>query len=139
GLPCDMDPIVAIAQKHGAVLVEDCALSLGAAYGGVHTGKFGATGCFSFYPVKHMTTIEGGMVTTDDAGVAARIRQAKAFGYDRTLGQRTRPGIYDVVALGFNYRMNEVEAAVGLAQLGKLDNFAARRAHNYTALRKGLA
>jgi perosamine synthetase len=139
GLPCDMDPIGVVAKKRGAVLIEDCALSLGATYGGVHTGKFGATGCFSFYPVKHMTTIEGGMVTTDDADLAARIRQAKAFGYDRTIGQRTRPGIYDVVALGFNYRMNEVEAAVGLAQLGKLDGFAARRARNYAELRKGLA
>jgi len=139
GLPCDMDPICAIAAKRGAVLVEDCALSLGATYGGVHTGKFGVSGCFSFYPVKHMTTIEGGMVTTDDLEVAGRIRQAKAFGYDRSLGQRTKPGIYDVVALGFNYRMNEVEAAVGLAQLGKLDGFAARRAHNYAELRHGLA
>jgi perosamine synthetase len=139
GLPCHMDAIRAIARKHGAALIEDCALSLGATYGGVHTGRFGAAGCFSFYPIKHMTTIEGGMVITDDSEVAARIRQAKAFGYDRTVGQRTRPGIYDVVALGFNYRMNEVEAAVGLTQLGKLDGFAARRERNYAELRAGLA
>lgn len=139
GLPCEMDAIGAIARKQGAVLIEDCALSLGATYGGVHTGKFGAAGCFSFYPIKHMTTIEGGMVTTGDADVAARIRQAKAFGYDRTVGQRSRPGIYDVVALGFNYRMNEVEAAVGLVQIGKLDGFADRRARNYAELRTGLA
>lgn len=139
GLPCDMDRISAIAAKTGAFVVEDCALSLGATYGGRHTGNFGVTGNFSFYPVKHMTTIEGGMVTANDPAVAAKIRQTKAFGYDRTIAQRTRPGIYDVVALGFNYRMNEVEAAVGLAQLGKLDNFAAKRAANYAALKKALS
>lgn len=139
GLPCDMDRISAIAAKAGAFVVEDCALSLGATYGGKHTGNFGVTGNFSFYPVKHMTTIEGGMVTVNDPALAAKIRQAKAFGYDRTIAQRTKPGIYDVVALGFNYRMNEVEAAVGLVQLEKLDGFAAKRAANYEALRAALA
>jgi perosamine synthetase len=139
GLPCDMDRIGAIAARVGAFVVEDCALSLGATYGGRHTGNHGITGNFSFYPVKHMTTIEGGMVTANDPAVAAKIRQAKAFGYDRTIAQRTKPGIYDVVALGFNYRMNEVEAAVGLAQLAKLDGFAARRATNYVGLRNALA
>jgi len=139
GLPCDMDRVGAIAARAGAFVVEDCALSLGATYGGRHTGNHGITGNFSFYPVKHMTTIEGGMVTANDPAVAAKIRQAKAFGYDRTIAQRTKPGIYDVVALGFNYRMNEVEAAVGLAQLAKLDGFAARRATNYVGLRNALA
>jgi perosamine synthetase len=139
GLPCDMDRVGAIAARAGAFVVEDCALSLGATYGGRHTGNHGITGNFSFYPVKHMTTIEGGMVTANDPAVAAKIRQAKAFGYDRTIAQRTKPGIYDVVALGFNYRMNEVEAAVGLAQLAKLDGFAAKRAANYTGLRAALA
>jgi perosamine synthetase len=139
GLPCDMDRISAIAARAGAFVVEDCALSLGATYDGKHTGNFGVTGNFSFYPVKHMTTIEGGMVTVNDPALAAKIRQAKAFGYDRTIAQRTKPGIYDVVALGFNYRMNEVEAAVGLVQLEKLDGFAAKRAANYAALREALA
>lgn len=139
GLPCDMDRIQAIASRCGAFVVEDCALSLGAVYGGRQTGNFGLTGNFSFYPVKHMTTIEGGMVTANDAGIAAKIRQAKAFGYDRTIAQRTRPGIYDVVALGFNYRMNEVEAAVGVVQLGKLPAFAAARARNFATLRAALA
>jgi perosamine synthetase len=138
GLPCDMDRIESIAARVGAFVVEDCALSLGASYGGRQTGNFGMTGNFSFYPVKHMTTIEGGMVTTNDAAIAAKIRQAKAFGYDRTIAQRTRPGIYDVVALGFNYRMNEVEAAVGLVQMDKLDRFAAARERNYKNLRAAL-
>ena len=138
GLPCDMDRILAIAEAAGLFVVEDCAIALDATYGGSKVGGFGMTGCFSFYPVKHMTTIEGGMVTTNDDGVAARIASRKAFGYDRALGQRTKPGVYDVTALGYNYRMNEVEAAVGLAQLGKLDRFQASRAANFRALKAEL-
>ncbi len=139
GLPCDMDRILAIAERVGAVVVEDCALALDATYGERKVGTFGATGCFSFYPVKHMTTLEGGMVTTDDDGLAETVRRRKAFGYDRALGERTRPGIYDVTALGYNFRMNEVEAAIGLAQLDKLDTFQETRATNYGVLAGALA
>ena len=81
-----------------------------------------------------MTTIEGGMVTSDDAHIADSIRKHRAFGYDRPLGQRARPGIYDVDSLGYNYRMNEVEAAVGLAQLKKLDGMQSTRKENYNRL-----
>ena len=109
GLPCEMDKILNIADESNA-LVEDCALSLDGEYGGEKTGSIGDCGCFSFYPVKHMTTIEGGMVTTNNDELAQKIRKARAFGYNKELGERTRPGIYDVDKLGFNYRMNEVEA-----------------------------
>jgi perosamine synthetase len=138
GLPCDMDAIQPIADKAGAFIVEDCAISIDATYGDRKVGNLGLAGCFSFYPIKHMTTIEGGMVTTNDEAFAALIAQKKAFGYDRTVGQRTKPGVYDVVTLGYNYRMNEVEAAVGLTQLAKLDAFQAARAANYAALKAEL-
>jgi perosamine synthetase len=138
GLPCDMDPINAIAQDQGAFVVEDCALALDATYDGEKAGTLGLTGCFSFYPIKHMTSVEGGMVTTNDARVAAAIAKRKAFGYDRTVGQRVKPGIYDVDELGYNYRMSEVHAAVGLAQLHKLDGFQRARASNFKALNSAL-
>ena len=138
GLPVDMDRISPIAEKAGAFIVEDCAIAIDATYGGRKVGTLGRTGCFSFYPVKHMTTIEGGMVTTNDDALAASIRQRKAFGYDKALGERAKPGIYDVTVLGYNYRMNEVEAAVGLTQLGKLDAFQSARAANFAALKGAL-
>ena len=139
GLPCEMDRINAAAGKSGAFIIEDCALALDASYGDRKVGTLGLAGCFSFYPIKHMTTIEGGMLTTDDDALAEQVRKRKAFGYDRSLGERAKPGIYDVNALGYNYRMNEVEAAVGLAQLGKLDDFQAARAENFRILRSALS
>jgi len=139
GLPCDMDAINATAAKAGAFVMEDCAIALDATYGNRKAGTLGRLGCFSFYPTKHMTTIEGGMITTDDDALAATLRARRAFGYDKGLGERTRPGVYDVNALGYNYRMNEVEAAVGLAQMEHLDAWQQARALNHAALRRGLA
>jgi dTDP-4-amino-4,6-dideoxygalactose transaminase len=137
GLPCAMDRVAEAAGP--AFVVEDCALALDATWRGRKTGTLGRAGCFSFYPVKHMTTVEGGMLTTDDEGLARRVGQARAFGYDRALGERAKPGIYDVTMLGYNYRMNEVTAAVGLAQIAKLDRFQAARAANFAQLRRALA
>jgi len=139
GLPCDMDRINAIAKSAGALVVEDCALALDATYGGAKAGTLADCGSFSFYPVKHMTTIEGGMVTTNNDALAAQLSKRRSFGYNRQVGERSRPGLYDVDALGFNYRMSEVAAAVGMAQLAKLDYFQAARAANHTALAKILA
>lgn len=139
GLPCDMDPIRAVAGRHGAFLLEDCALAVDAEYDGRRAGALALAGSFSFYPVKHMTSIEGGMVTTADGELAAQLRKRRAFGYNRALGERAKPGLYDVDALGFNYRMSEVEAAVGLAQMAKLDDFQAARTRNFTTLRDVLA
>lgn len=139
GLPCDMDAINAAATKADAFVMEDCAIALDATYGNRKAGTLGRLGSFSFYPTKHMTTIEGGMVTTDDDVLAATLRARRAFGYDKGLGERARPGIYDVNGLGYNYRMNEVEAAVGLAQMAHLDGWQETRARNYAELRAGLA
>jgi perosamine synthetase len=134
GLPCDMDAITAIAERTGAMVIEDCALAVGATYGQRNAGGLGDCGSFSFYPVKHLTSIEGGMVTTDDDGLAEQIRKRRAFGYNRDLSQRTRPGVYDVDALGYNYRMNEVEAAVGVVQLRRVDEWLVQRAQNHAVI-----
>jgi len=138
GLPVDMDRVNAIARKRDLFVVEDCALSLGSRYRGVHTGLLGDVGCFSFYPVKHITTAEGGMITTTRPEVAAKINRQKAFGVDRQHGDRKVPGVYDVTMLGFNYRMNEIEAAIGIEQMKRLDDILATRGRNYRTLHRAL-
>jgi perosamine synthetase len=138
GYPVDMAPIVALAKKHGLFLLEDCALAIGTYGDGVHAGLHGDAGCYSFYPVKHMTTGEGGMVITRHKKVADRIRQQRAFGLDRNFQERTVPGVYDVVKLGFNYRMNEIAAGLGIEQLKRVPDFLSRRRENFQILRKGL-
>ena len=139
GLPCAMGALTRLAEARGGWVAEDCALALDATYDGRKAGGLARAGAFSFYPVKHMTTAEGGMVTTDDGDLAARLKKLKAFGYNRQLGERTVPGLYDVDALGFNFRMSEVHAAIGLAQLDRLDAAQQARADNYAALAGALA
>lgn len=134
GVPANISEIVRIAKKRNLFVLEDCALALGAQVQGTHVGLIGDVGVFSFYPVKHMTTTEGGMVITNDTDLAARLRLLRAFGVDRSHGERAIPGMYDTVALGFNYRMSEVNAAIGLVQLGKVGRFLAQRRENYEAI-----
>jgi len=139
GHPVDMVPVVEMARRHGLFVLEDCALAMGTRLDGIHAGLLGDAGAFSFYPVKHMTTAEGGMVITRDAKLAADISLKKAFGVDRAPQQRSIPGVYDTVALGFNYRMNEIEAALGLAQIKRMDGFLAARERNWRSLSARLA
>jgi dTDP-4-amino-4,6-dideoxygalactose transaminase len=138
GVPVDMDAVNRIATGRGLKVLEDCALAIGARYKDRHAGLLGDAGCFSFYPVKHMTTAEGGVIVTRDAALAARLTRQRAFGVDRHQGERALPGIYDVTMLGFNYRMNEIEAAIGVEQVKRLDDMLARRERNYRALRSVL-
>lgn len=138
GLACDMDRIVAIAEAHGLPLIEDSATGLGTYYDGRHAGTFGMAGCFSFYPTKHMTTLEGGMLITNDDEVAGLAQNLRAFGYDKMLGDRSEPGVYDIIRLGHNFRMSEAHAAVGLCQLDRLDGFLAARQRNSDILSKRL-
>ena len=138
GMPVAMERVTAIAEKHGLAVIEDCALAIGTKRKGVHAGLFGDAGCYSFYPVKHMTTAEGGMLMTRHESWAKKIEREKAFGVDRHQGERKIPGIYDVTMLGFNYRMNEIQAAIGIEQVKRLDGFLAARERNYGVLRKGL-
>lgn len=139
GLPVSMDPVMAVARKRGLFVVEDCALALGASLNGVACGLLGDVAAFSFYPVKHMTTAEGGMVVSRQPDIVSSIENLKAFGYDRTMAERKVPGVYDIARLGLNYRMNEIAAAIGLEQLKKSAVFARRRADNTRLLRQLLA
>ena len=138
GIPCDMPAIAALAREHGIPLIEDCALAVGARIGGVHVGLFGDVGCFSFYPVKHITTAEGGMFVSRHEDVARRVASLHAHGVDRTHAERTVPGMYDVPAIGLNYRMSEPQAALGRSQLRKVDEILRRRGENFAALRDAL-
>lgn len=138
GLPVDMKPVLELARRHNLFVVEDCALAVGASLDGVACGLLGDVGAFSFYPVKHITTAEGGMVVSRHKDVVASIENIKAFGYDRSMGERKVAGVYDIARLGLNYRMNEIAAAIGVEQLKKADGLARRRAANAKALRESL-
>ncbi len=124
GLVCDMDPILKVAARHGLVIVEDACQAHGAEYRGQRAGSFG-TGAFSLYATKNMTSAEGGMVTTDDSTVAERCRVLRQHGCRRR---------YYHDQLGFNYRMTDVHAAIGLAQARKLERFNNARIANASYL-----
>ncbi|MCB9099340.1 MAG: DegT/DnrJ/EryC1/StrS family aminotransferase [Anaerolineales bacterium] len=128
GLPCEMTPILAIAQKHNLVIIEDSAQSHGAAYHGQRVGSFG-TGCFSLYPTKNITSAEGGMVTTNSEEIAENCRVIRQHGMRRR---------YYHDELGFNFRMTDVHAAIGLAQLKKLWPFTEARINNARFLNQHL-
>ncbi len=120
GLTCDMDSLMKIAQEHELIMIEDACQSHGAGYKGRKAGSFG-TGTFSLYPTKNITSGEGGMITTNDDSVADQCRLIRQH------GMRKR---YYHDELGFNFRMTDIHAAIGLAQLGKLEAFNARRQAN---------
>ena len=134
GIPCPMGEIVALAERYGLRIVEDCALAVGTRYDGRHVGLFGDAGCFSFYPVKHLTTGEGGMFVSRNLGIAEAVGRLRAFGVDRTHGERSVPGMYDVPSLGLNYRMSELQAALGRSQLRRVGENLARRRANFSRL-----
>ena len=129
GQPCDMKEIMEIAEDHNIEVVEDCAHALGALYRGKNAGTFGAVGCFSFYPTKIITTIEGGMATTEDEQTANKMRVLRDHGMTKTAFDREDKAswYYDVVDLGYNYRMNEVQAVLGIVQLKRIDDINEKR------------
>ncbi|MBI3986549.1 MAG: DegT/DnrJ/EryC1/StrS family aminotransferase [Lentisphaerae bacterium] len=130
---CDMDEIMAIAREHKLLVVEDAAHTPGATYKGKKAGSIGDIGCFSFHPLKNMTTFEGGMLTFSRDDFADKIIPLRCIGLQSYKNQKDYwlPYHYDVVevngVLGNNYRMDEVRAAVGRIQLRKLDAFNAKR------------
>lgn len=135
GIPCAMDRILGVARRHSLRIVEDCALAVGARYGGQHVGLLGDAGCFSLYPVKHMTTGDGGLFVARDAALAQRVAKLRAFGVDRSFVERSIPGMYDVPTLGLNYRMSDINAALGRVQLERISEILARRRANFETLR----
>lgn len=138
GIPCNMPEIMKVAQKADLKVVEDCALALGTYWEGVHAGLFGDAGTFSFYPVKHITTGDGGMLVTRHEALAQKIAKARAFGVDRTFAERKVPGVYDVLSLGINYRLSDINSAMGREQLKRLPEILERRKINFSALKSGL-
>lgn len=114
GLSADMDPILPLAEKHGLKVVEDAATAIGATYKGRFCGAMGDLGCFSFHPRKVITTGEGGMIVTNDDGLAERIRLLRSHGGVR-IGHW-----YQYEAAGYNYRLSDVLGAIGVAQMRKL-------------------
>ena len=138
GHPADLAPIADLAERNGAILIEDACHALGARYRDRPVGAISRLTVFSFHPVKHVTTGEGGMVTTDDARLADRLRLFRNHGLDSDANQRQARGQwrYDMVALGYNYRLSDLNCALGLSQLERLPaNLARRReiAAHYTA------
>jgi dTDP-4-amino-4,6-dideoxygalactose transaminase len=124
GQMCDVAAVAATCERHGIVLIEDAAQAVGASFGDRCAGSWG-TGCFSFYATKNLQTGEGGMITTNDASVAGRARML------RSQGEVER---YVTEALGYNFRMTELAAALGSTQLAKLDQRTARRRANAARL-----
>jgi dTDP-4-amino-4,6-dideoxygalactose transaminase len=131
GQPVDLDAIRTIAARHGLAVIEDAAHALGTHYRGRPVGAGSTAAVFSFHPIKAITTGEGGMVTTDDAGVADRLRLLRFHGIARDAwsryGKRAVPD-YEIVTLGFKYNMTDLQAALGVAQLARLEEFVAARA-----------
>jgi len=130
GNACDIDGLTKIAARHGLALVWDAAQSLGTEYQGREVGSYPVATCYSFYPTKNITTGEGGMVATNDESLAFKLRLSRSQG---------AAGKYVHTQLGFNYRMTDMEAALGLRQLERLDEYLERRRANAAILSAALA
>lgn len=129
GQPCDYDALRRLADRHGVALVADACHSLGASYKGKPVGCLADLTCFSFHPVKPIASGEGGAVTTDAAEFAERMRHFRNHGIDTDHRQRARAGVwsYEMVELGYNYRMSDIHAALGRSQLRRLGEWTGRR------------
>ena len=136
GIPVDMKKVNKIAKKNNLFVLEDCALSLGAKYEEKHTGLHGDAGVFSFYPAKHITTGEGGILITNNEKILKKIKLLKSLGINKSFLERKTPGIYDATNVGFNYRMSELHASIGLEQIKKIRFFLKQRKKNFEFLKK---
>jgi dTDP-4-amino-4,6-dideoxygalactose transaminase len=131
GLPCDMDAIMTIAEDYDLRVVEDCAHAVETTYRGRAAGTFGDFGCFSFYVTKNLTTAEGGMILTKDESLAGQLKVLALHGLSKDAWKRFADSgyqHYEVTSAGFKYNMTDIQAAIGLAQLSRIDDFARRRA-----------
>jgi dTDP-4-amino-4,6-dideoxygalactose transaminase len=129
GQSCEMDVINEIAERHGLVVIEDACQAHGAEFNGKRVGSFGKIGCFSFYATKNITTGEGGMVTTDSDEIMVKVKEFREH------GSLVRDS-YD--KLGYNFRMTDINAAIGIEQLKRLDGFNEKRIGNAAYLSEGL-
>ncbi len=141
GFPCDMDALARIADDHNLIIIEDAAHAPGARIGEQRLGSIGTAGCFSFFSNKNLPVGEGGMVTTNDDTVAEQLRLLRSHGmttltWDRHRGHASG---YDVLLHGFNYRLDELRAAIGSVQLARLDDNNAARGRHASRYRSALA
>ncbi|HWU55895.1 MAG TPA: UDP-4-amino-4,6-dideoxy-N-acetyl-beta-L-altrosamine transaminase [Rhizomicrobium sp.] len=129
GQPADYDALRELARARGIALIADACHAPGATYKGRATGTLADISCFSFHPVKHITTCEGGMATTDAPRIAAHMRRFRNHGIDSDHRTRELNGVhsYDIVELGYNYRLSDIQCALGLAQLGRLPEWITAR------------
>lgn len=133
GQTCDMEAIHALSRRFGFRIIEDASHAIGGKYRGepIGNGRYSDATIFSFHPVKIITTAEGGMALTNDAALAERMALLRSHGITRDPAQMTHaadgPWYYQQIELGFNYRMTELQAALGVSQMGRLDDYVARR------------
>jgi len=140
GFPCDMQAVRELADRHDLTVIEDAAHAPGATWRGERCGTLGRVGCFSFFSNKNMPLGEGGMVVTDDDSVAEQLRLLRSHGMTTLTWARHRghASSYDVLLAGFNYRLDEVRAAIGLVQLRRLPEENAGRARIAARYRQAL-
>lgn len=136
GRACNMNEIIKIAKSNNLIVIEDCAHAIGAKYEKKHVGTFGVVGCFSFYPTKNITTIEGGMVITNSRKIAEYVRMARNHGITKSLIQRYshgKPWDYDIIESGYNFRLDEIRSSLGISQLKRIQelNLMRKKAHDY--------
>jgi dTDP-4-amino-4,6-dideoxygalactose transaminase len=141
GRPCDMNSLVEIAERHRILLIEDCAHAIETEYGGRHAGTFGAFGCFSFYVTKNMTTGEGGMIVTSEERHADRLKVLALHGMSKDAWRRFSDDGYKhyyVVECGYKYNMMDIQAAIGIHQLRRIDTGWRRRQEVWAAYQREL-
>lgn len=130
GNPCEMGEITRIARKNDLIVIEDASHALGAEYKGQKIGSISDMTVFSFHPVKHITTGEGGMVTTNDEELYNKLKLFRTHGITRDSGLMSKSDgqwYYEQLELGYNYRISDIQCALGLSQLKKIDRFVNRR------------
>jgi dTDP-4-amino-4,6-dideoxygalactose transaminase len=144
GYPCNMEKIMEIARRHNLLIIEDAAHAIGTEYRGRRIGSFGNTAIFSFHPIKNITTAEGGMLVTDDDELAKKVKLLKFHGIQKDAwkryGAREIPQ-YEILFPGFKYNLTDLQAAIGIHQLRKLDGFIQKRteyANLYHKLLEGI-
>jgi perosamine synthetase len=145
GHPCDMDPILEMAAERNIPVVEDAAHACGSYYDGRTVGSLGKIGCFSFQAQKNLTTCDGGMLTTDDSKLAERLKRLSWMGISKATWDRFKESEgqqrwrYDITEVGYKFYMNDLSAAIGLVQLGKLESANAQRREIATQYNKAFS
>ena len=141
GMPCNMQEIMKIAKENKIKIIEDCAHAIGSKINTKHVGTFGNAGCFSFYPTKNITTLEGGMIITNSKELAEKLKIKRNHGITRTLQNRYtkgKPWDYDIEEPGYNFRIDEIRSALGINQLKNIKKFNQKRKNSFNYYNKNL-